>query len=121
MLIHVSGEKEFFERGRRTAQLADAGELTAEEKTISFEDPADLLQMLTAARLTVLRAVREKPRSITEIAECLGRDRSAVKRDIALLADAGLLVVESKPLPGHGRKKEVRTAANSLRLEAVLA
>ena len=68
-----------------------------------------------------MRVVLERPRSITEVAGCLGRDRSAVKRDVALLAEAGLVVVEDKPLPGHGRKKEVRSSAGTLRLEAVLA
>jgi predicted transcriptional regulator len=121
MLLHVSDEKIFFKSGKRIARLADAGKLVTEEKTISFEDPADLLQVLTTARLAIMRVVLEKPRSITEVAECLGRDRSAVKRDVALLAEAGLVVVEDKPLPGHGRKKEVRSAAGTLRLEAVLA
>lgn len=121
MFLRVSDENTFFERGKRIARLADAGELVEEEKTISFEDPADLLQVLTSARLAVLRTVLEKPYSITELAECLHRDRSAVKRDVALLAEAGLVIVEEKPLPGHGRKKEVRPVAETLRLEAVLA
>ena len=121
MLLHVSDEKTFFKSGKRIARLADAGKLMTEEKTISFEDPADLLQVLTTARLAIMRVVLERPRSITEVAGCLGRDRSAVKRDVALLAEAGLVVVEDKPLPGHGRKKEVRSSAGTLRLEAVLA
>ena len=121
MLLHISDEKAFFESGKRIARLADTGKLVSEEKTISFEDPADLLQVLTTARLAVMRVVLEQPRSITEVAECLGRDRSAVKRDVTLLAEMGLVVVEDKPLPGHGRKKEVRSAADTLRLEAVLA
>ncbi len=121
MLLHVSDEEAFFRSGKRIARLADAGKLVNEEKTISFEDPADLLQVLTTARLAIMRVVLEEPRSITEVAECLGRDRSAVKRDVASLAEAGLVVVEDKPLPGHGRKKVVRSSAETLRLEAVLA
>lgn len=121
MLLHVADEKMFFKRGRQIARVADSGQVIPEEKVVSFEDPADLLQVLTSARLAVMRVVLEKPRSITEVAESLGRDRSAVKRDVTLLAEAGLVVVEEKTLPGHGRKKEVRSAAGSLRLEAVLA
>jgi len=121
MLIRVSAEEEFFKSGKRIARLADTGKLSGEEKTVSFEDPADLLQMLTTARLAILRVVLEEPRSITEVAECLGRDRSAVKRDITSLAGAGLVIVEDKPLPGHGRQKIVRPAAGTLRLEAILA
>jgi transcriptional regulator, ArsR family len=121
MLLHISDEKEFFKNGKRISRLADSGKLVKEEKTISFEDPADLLRVLTSARLAIMRVILERPYSITEIAEHLGRDRSAVKRDILLLEEVGLVVVEDKPLPGHGRKKEVRSAADSLRLEAVLA
>jgi predicted transcriptional regulator len=121
MLLHIADEKNFFKSGQRIAILADAGQVIEEEKTISFEDPEDLLQVLTTARLAVMRVVLERPRSITEIAELLGRDRSAVKRDITLLAGAGLVVVEDKPLPGHGRKKEVRPTAGTLRMEAILS
>lgn len=121
MLLQVANEKAFFERGKKIARAADARQVISEEKVISFEDPADLLHLLTKARLALLQIVLERPLSITEIAERIGRDRSAVKRDIDLLADSGLVIVESKPLPGHGRKKEVRPAAHSLRLEAVLA
>ncbi|MBE7567560.1 HTH domain-containing protein [Acidithiobacillus sp. HP-11] len=121
MLLQVANEKMFFERGRKVARTADAKQPISEEKIISFEDPADLLHLLTTTRLALMQVVLERPLSITEISERLGRDRSAVKRDIDLLADSGLVIVEEKPLPGHGRKKEVRPAAYSLRLEAVLA
>lgn len=121
MLIRVSDEKTFFKNGKRVARLADADKLVTEEKTISFEDPADLLQVLTTARLALMRVILDGPHSITELAKHLGRDRSAVARDIALLEGAGLIIVEDKPLPGHGRQKEVRSAANTLRLEATLA
>lgn len=121
MLLQVADERTFFERGKKIARLADAKRPIPEEKIVSFEDPADLLQVLTTARLALMRVVLEQPLSITEIAEKLGRDRSAVKRDVDLLAESGLLMVEEKPLPGHGRKKEVRSAASSIRLEAVLA
>lgn len=61
------------------------------------------------------------PGSITEISTRLHRDRSAVKRDIDELERAGLVVVDTKPLPGHGRKKEVRAVAQQVVLNAVVA
>lgn len=121
MFLRVSDEKSFFESGRKIARLADAEKLVEEEVTISFEDPTDLLHVLSTSRLAVLREVLERPRSITELAECLHRDRSAVKRDVTVLEESGLVLVEEKPLPGHGRKKEVRPVADAIRLEAVLA
>ena len=46
--------------------------------------------------------------------------RSAVKRDVDQLAQAGLLTIETKILPGLGHMKKVRAAASSFRLEAMV-
>ncbi len=88
---------------------------------MSFEDPADMLSLLTVSKLELLRAVKEAPGSITLIAARLQRDRSAVKRDVDQLQQAGLVTVEVKTLPGHGRMKEVRATAQRFRLEAMVA
>ena len=121
MVLKTGTEQEFFRRGRALARLADAGKSVPGERTISFGEPADLLKLLTAARLDVFRAIKEQPGSITKIAERLQRDRSAVKRDVDRLAEAGIVSVEMKILPGHGRMKEIRPSATRFRLEAVLA
>ncbi len=118
IIVKTATEQAFFKRGRDLARKADAGLPLAEEKVISFEDPADLLNLLTTARLDVYRAVKERPESITGVAARLRRDRSAVKRDVDALARAGLVEIEQKTLPGHGRMKEVRPAAAHLRLIA---
>jgi predicted transcriptional regulator len=91
-----------------------------EERTVSFEDPADLLRLLTASRLEVFRSVKGEAGSITVIAGRLQRDRSAVKRDVDQLAQVGLVTIETKPLPGHGHMKEIRAAAGIFRLEATV-
>jgi len=121
IIIETATEKDFFESGRRLAHLADSGERLPEQRVISFEDPADLLRLLTGARLALFRAIKEKPDSITDISWRLHRDRSAVKRDVDELARFGLVEIESKVLPGHGRMKEVRAVAGQFRLEARLA
>lgn len=121
VVLKAAAEQEFFRRGRALARLADAGEALPEEHTVSFEDPAELLKLLTVTRLAVWRAVSEQPASITGLAQRLHRDRSAVKRDVDRLALAGMVRVETRVLPGHGRMKEVRPLARSVRLEAVLA
>jgi predicted transcriptional regulator len=121
VIIKTHTTEDFFKRGRTLAKLADQGKPLPEESVVSFEDPTDLLKFLTTARLEVFRAVKEQPGSITAIAERLHRDRSAVKRDVDILAKYGLVEVEPKVLPGHGRMKEVRTTAQSFRLEAQLA
>lgn len=121
VVLKTATEQEFFARGRELARRADAGRPLPEEHTVSFEDPAELLKLLTATRLEVFRAVRDEPASISGLAQRLHRDRSAVKRDVDQLARAGMVLVESRVLPGHGRMKEVRSSAERFRLEAVLA
>jgi len=119
--IKTATTEDFFRHGRDIARKADAGQRLQPEKIISFDDPADLLSLLTTARLDVYRAVKERAESITGVAARLHRDRSAVKRDVDALARAGLLEVEDKVLPGHGRMKEVRLVAERLQLVAMVA
>jgi predicted transcriptional regulator len=85
-----------------------------EERTVSFEDPADLLRLLTASRLEVFRSVKGEPGSITVIAGRLQRDRSAVKRDVDQLAQVGLVTIETKPLPPEfdSLSQEIRPHSN---------
>ena len=120
IILKAGTEQEFFQRGQALARLADAGQMLPEERIISFEDPAELLRLLTASRLDVFRSIKDDPGSITVIAARLHRDRSAVKRDVDQLARAGLVTIEAKTLPGHGQMKEVRPAASSFRLEATV-
>jgi len=118
--LKAGNEQDFFRRGKVLAQLADAGQGLPEERTVSFQDPADLLRLLTASRLDVFRSVKSEPGSITLIAGRLHRDRSAVKRDVDQLAQVGLVTIETKTLPGHGHMKEIRAAAGVFRLEATV-
>lgn len=120
-IIKTAGPKEFFRRGREIAKLADQGKRIPPERVIAFEDPEDIARLISAGRLALFREVKACPGSITEISTRLHRDRSAVKRDIDELERAGLVVVDTKPLPGHGRKKEVRAVAQQVVLNAVVA
>jgi len=118
--LKAGNEQDFFRRGRVLARMADAGQPVPEERTVSFEDPADLLRLLSASRLELFRSVKGEPGSITAVAGRLHRDRSAVKRDVDQLAQVGLLTIETKTLPGHGLMKEIRAAAGIFRLEAMV-
>lgn len=118
LIVKTAAEADFFQRGRELARLADRNESLPEECVISFEDPTEMLELLTAARLTLLRAIKEQPSSITQLAQRLHRARGAVKRDVDKLASYGLVAVESIVLPGQGRMKEIHPRAGRLRLEA---
>jgi len=121
LTIKTGTEEDFFERGRQLAKAADRDEPLPDEQTIIFEDPADVMKLITAARLALFRAVKEMPGSITQISQRLHRDRSAVKRDVDELERAGLVTIADKVLPGHGRMKEVRATANLFSLQAEVA
>lgn len=120
VILKAGTEQDFFKGGKTLARLADAGKPLPDERTVSFENPAELLRLLTASRLDLFRSVKDAPGSITVIAGRLHRDRSAVKRDVDQLAQAGLVTIETKVLPGHGHMKEVRAAAACFRLEAMV-
>jgi predicted transcriptional regulator len=118
LTITTDTEIDFFERGKELARKLDRGERVEPECVISFEDPSELLELVTTARMNLFRAVKEEPGSIAEIARRLHRDRSAVKRDIDKLTEAGLFSVEEKPCSGHGRMKVISAAADTFRLMA---
>ena len=118
--IKTGNEADFFRRGRKLAKSADKGTKIQAHRILSFEDPADVLRLLTPARLVLFKTVSQHPGSISEVASRLGRDRSAVTKDVAEMEKAGLLKVTSKILPGHGRMKEVSAAAKRFQLQAEL-
>lgn len=121
LTITTGTAEEFFSRGRELARRLDRGEGIPVENIITFEDPEDILELVTAARVDLFRAVKEEPGSIAEIARRLHRDRSAVKRDVDILEAAGLVQVETRPFHGHGRMKFVKAGADSFQLTALVA
>jgi predicted transcriptional regulator len=118
LTVKTGTENDFFKHGRRLAGLADRGAPLPEDSVVSFEDPADMLRLQTAARLTLFRAVKDAPGSITALSQRLRRDRNAVKRDVDALAQVGLLRVETRIMPRHGRIKEVSVAVSQFKLLA---
>ena len=119
--VRVGTAREFFERGRTYARRARTGARLPQSRLISFEDPADMMRILSPAKLKLLRAVKAHPGSIGSLASRLGRDRSAVTREVAQLQRLGLVRVAEAVLPGHGRMKKVSAVAGEIRLEAVIA
>ena len=116
----TGSEAEFFARGRRIAQQADLGAPIPEAHIVTFEDPADLARLLTAARIGLFQAIKAEPASITGIATRLHRDRSAVKRDVDALLQAGLVSVETAVNAGHGNHKVVRAVASRVDLHVLI-
>lgn len=119
--IRTSRVDEFFHRARDAARRADRGAPFAGSVTLSFEDPQRMFEVLTDARRRLMREVMREPRSMSELAARLARDRSAIARDVALLERLGLVVAAKLPNPGHGVRKVVRAVAPRIELVATLS
>ena len=120
VILTASSTDEYFARARTRARAMDRGEMPPAEITISFEDPMDLLAVLTSERVRLLRQVKLKGQQISALAEGLKRDVRAVSRDISLLEEAGLVRTRYQSNPGHGRRKLVESVAQNYRLVADL-
>lgn len=114
MHIKIESTHEFFSRGKAIASLADKGLLKKESKIVSFEHAEDLAKVVSAAKIDLFRTIRLKSGSISEIAQRLKRDRSAVKRDIDVLQSIGLVELHTLKNAGHGTKKEVVACENQV-------
>ena len=113
----ASGSVEaFIERSLERARKLDRGQRLPSEITMTFEDPSDLLRVLSVQRVRVLHAVRARPTPVSELAGTLRRDRKAVRRDVSLLESFGLVKTREEPNPGHGRRRVVERRAAKYRL-----
>ena len=110
----------FIGRSIERARKLDRGERLLPEITMTFEDPADLVRVLSAERVRVIRAVREKPAPVSELAVSLGRDRKAVRRDVSLLESFKLVCAREEVNPGHGRRRIIEPRAAKYHLVATI-
>ncbi len=118
--IGTGSASDFFKRIRSHAQRLDRGESLPAEVTVTFEDPAELLKVLTSERLRLLRQARFGSLPVSDLALELKRDVRAVSRDVALLEKAGLLRTSYRINPGHGRLKIVESVALEYKLTATI-
>ena len=116
--IATGSVDEFFDRIRGNAAKLDRGEVIRAGITITFEDPLEMLQVLTAERVRLLRRAKTGAVSITDLAAGLKRDVRAVSRDVVRLEKAGLLRTSYRINPGHGKYKVVEPVASEYALMA---
>ena len=69
----------------------------------------------------VLQSIRDQVRSLRNQPQIGRPGRIEGTRDVAALGKAGLVTVTEKIHPGHGRMKEVRARAKTIKLEALVA
>ena len=120
VVLKTGSTEEFFGRLRERAKKLDRGESLPVGITISFEDPMEMLKVLTSERVRLLRRVKEEAQQISALATGLKRDVRAVSRDVSLLEKAVLLRTSYQANPGHGRLKVVEPVAQEYKLVANL-
>ena len=112
--------QEFIGRSIGRARKLDRGEKLPSEIRLTFEDPADLIRVLSMQRVRVIHAVRIKPTGLSELAIALNRDRKAVSRDVSVLESLGLLKTREESNPGHGVRRIVEPLARKYQLVATI-
>ncbi len=116
--ISTGSSEDFFRRIVRDAEFLDGGKALPAEINITFEDPAELLNVLTTERVRLLRKAKAGALPISALASGLDRDVRAVSRDVALLEKAGLLRTGYRTNPGHGKCRIVEPVAQQYLLTA---
>lgn len=116
--LRVATATEFMERSLGRARALDRGEQLPAGITISFEDPLEMLTILSAERVRLLKQVKEQTQQISALATSLKRDARAVSRDVSVLEKAGLVRTSYETNPGHGRRKIVEPVAREFKLVA---
>ena len=117
-IVTVESFDEMSERKLERARRLDRREPVPAERRITFEAPEDMAAFLTANRVTLLKAAIQQPRSVTELAEALQRNRTAVSRDVRALREKGMLKLRKQPNPGHGQIQVVHAAARQFDFRA---
>jgi len=118
--VTADGAEGFFRRAREHARELDRGEPIAPEITVTFEDVSNMLRVLSAQRVRLLRVASQKALPISDLATGLKRDARAVSRDIDLLESFGLIRTRYEANPGHGRRRIVEPRAAKYQLLATL-
>jgi len=118
--LTTDSAESFFSGSRERARRLDRGQKLPAQITVVFENPADLLRVLSAERVRLLRGVRGEPLAVSKLASDLGRDRQAVRRDVSLLESLGLLKTREEANPGHGRRRIVEALAEEYELVATI-
>jgi predicted transcriptional regulator len=110
--IYTDGLEGFKKRALARARLMDAGLPFPPSRGITFESPAEMVRLLTPARLDLFAAVKKETVSVKDLARTLGRDVSAVRRDVSALEKFGIVHSQHVVNPGHGRVRMVSAPAS---------
>lgn len=118
--VFQDGFEGHVKRSLERAAKRENGERLEAEKIITFADPIDMIECLTAQRVRICQVVRTKRLSISGLAVELGRNRGSVTRDVNKLKGFGLLRLREQVNPGHGVVQIVEPVAQRLQMRVAL-
>jgi len=111
-MIYTDGFEGWAKRAKVRAKAMTEGRPFPPSRGIIFESAADMVRLLTPARLNLFATVKKKSIPIQDLAETLGRDVSAVRRDVVALEKFGIVTSRHVTNPGHGRVRVVSAPAS---------
>ncbi len=121
VIVDKTGVDGFFSRAKAHARALDRGESLRSEIVIAFENPVDMMRMLTVERIRLLDSLRKDGESlIADLATKLGRDKRAVSRDVSAMREHGLVRTKYVTNAGHGKNLVVMPSAKRVELKAAI-
>jgi len=120
MKVSTGTADEFFERSLERARKIDRGEKLITKITLTFEDSAETMQLLSTNKIRIIKCLRKNTIKISELATIHNRNPKADSRDVKLLESFRLVNTNDTPNPGHGKMKVVETLAAKYQLVATI-
>jgi len=118
--VFTDGFEGHVRRSLERVRKMERGERLEPERIITFADPLDMLECLTAQRIRLCQVARKKRLSISALAEELGRNRGSVTRDVNKLKRFGLIRLREQVNPGHGVVQIVEPVARKFDLRSTV-
>jgi predicted transcriptional regulator len=118
--IRTGNVEGFFARAREAALKADRGEDFEGKVTISFEDPDQMLLLLSGGRRRIMLEVMKRPHTVQDLANILNRNRSTIVKEIRFLEQKGLLSRKRSQTRENGSEVFVEAIAPKIELVAML-
>ncbi len=118
--IRTGNVADFFARAREAALKADRGEDFEQKLTLSFEDPDQMLMLLSGGRRRIMLEIMKRPQTVQELANVLKRSRETIVKEIRFLEQKGLLSWKKAQAKGNGSEIFVEAVAPRIELVAML-
>jgi predicted transcriptional regulator len=120
MKVFTDGLEGFAKRSLARAKKLDKGNAVPASVSITFDDPLDMLAVLTPQRVKLIGVIKLRPLSVSDLAVRLKREARSVRRDVNKLEEVGVVKTRKASNPGHGSVRMVETVAESISLTATI-